>query len=63
MLFCPAGQTGPVGGSGYGFARSFRCVRTFGLDIPTLLLRHSLPALVFAAQSPYSGRQTFDIAA
>jgi hypothetical protein len=22
MLFCPAGQTGPVGGSGCGFARS-----------------------------------------
>jgi hypothetical protein len=23
-LFCPAGQTGPYGGSGYGFAGSFR---------------------------------------
>jgi hypothetical protein len=50
-LFRPAGQTGPVGGSGYGFARSF------ALLIPTQNLRHILSALVFAAQSPYPGHQ------
>jgi hypothetical protein len=33
----------PVGGSGYGFARSFRYAQTFGLNIPTANLRHSLP--------------------
>jgi hypothetical protein len=42
----------PVGGSAYGFARSFATL------IPTQNLRHSLSALVFATQSPYSGRQT-----
>jgi large exoprotein involved in heme utilization and adhesion len=41
----------PVGGSGYGFARSIASL------IPTQNLRHILPALVFATQSPYSGRQ------
>jgi hypothetical protein len=35
----------PVGGSAYGFARSFRYTQTFGLNIPTPLLRHSLSAL------------------
>jgi hypothetical protein len=39
MLFCPAGLTGPVGGSGYVLARSFRCAQTFGLNIPTPKLR------------------------
>jgi hypothetical protein len=41
----------PLGGSGYGFARSI------ALLIPTQNLRHILPALVFATQSPYSGGQ------
>jgi hypothetical protein len=35
----------PVGGSASATARSFRCAQTFGLNIPALLLRHSLPAL------------------
>jgi hypothetical protein len=30
MLFCPAGQTGPVGGSASAIARPFRYERTFG---------------------------------
>jgi hypothetical protein len=41
----------PVGGSGYGFARSIASL------IPTQNLRHILAALVFASQSPYPGRQ------
>jgi hypothetical protein len=41
----------PVGGSGYGFARSIASL------IPTQNLRHILAALVFATQSPYPGRQ------
>jgi hypothetical protein len=41
----------PVGGSGYGFARS---IASF---IPTPKLRHVLPALVFAAKIPYPGWQ------
>jgi hypothetical protein len=45
-LFCPAGQTGPVSGSASTTARSFRFAQTFGLNIPTPLFRHILPALV-----------------
>jgi hypothetical protein len=41
----------PVGGSGYGLARSIASL------IPTQNLRHILSALVFATQSPYSGWQ------
>jgi hypothetical protein len=41
----------PVGGSGYGFARSIASL------IPTQNLRHILPALAFATQSPYPGWQ------
>jgi hypothetical protein len=41
----------PVGGSGYGFARSIASL------IPTQNLCHILSALVFASQSPYPGRQ------
>jgi hypothetical protein len=41
----------PVGGSAYVLARSIAPL------IPTPKLRHILPALVFAAQSPYSGWQ------
>jgi hypothetical protein len=41
----------PVGGSGSVLARSIASL------IPTPKLRHILPALVFAAQSPYSGCQ------
>jgi hypothetical protein len=41
----------PVGGSGYVLARSIASL------IPTPKLRHILPAMVFAAQSPYSGWQ------
>jgi hypothetical protein len=41
----------PVGGSGSGFARSIATL------IPTQNLRHILSALVFATQSPYTGRQ------
>jgi hypothetical protein len=41
----------PVGGSGCGFARSIASL------IPTQNLRHILPALAFAAQSPYPGWQ------
>jgi hypothetical protein len=48
----PVYASPPVGGSGYGFARSIATL------IPTQNLRHSLSALVFATQSPYSGRQT-----
>jgi hypothetical protein len=36
----------PVGGSGFRSPRSFRCAQTFGLNIPTPLFRHILPALV-----------------
>jgi hypothetical protein len=42
----------PVGGSASATARSIASL------ISTPLLRHSLSALVFAAQSPYSGHQT-----
>jgi hypothetical protein len=41
----------PVGGSGSVLARSIASL------IPTPKLRHNLPALVFAAQSPYPGWQ------
>jgi hypothetical protein len=44
--------SGPVGPSASATARSIATL------IPTPLLRHSLSALVFATQSPYSGRQT-----
>jgi hypothetical protein len=62
LRFSAFRQTGPVGGSVYGFARSFRCAQTFGLNIPAQNLRHILSALVAnlrfdASQSPYPGRQ------
>jgi hypothetical protein len=38
-------------------ARSFRFAQTFGLNIPTPHSTHIFAALVFASQSPYSGRQ------
>jgi hypothetical protein len=41
----------PLGGSGSVLARSFASI------IPTPKLRHILPALVFASQSPYPGWQ------
>jgi hypothetical protein len=52
-----------VGGSASATARSLRYAQTFGLNIPTPLLRHSLQALAAylrydAAQSLYPGRQT-----
>jgi hypothetical protein len=53
-LFCPAGQTGPVGGSGFRSPRS--------VAPPTAHSTHILPALVAylrydASQSPYRGWQ------
>jgi hypothetical protein len=37
MLFCPVGLTGPVGGSGYGFASPGRTSR--GSDAAQALIR------------------------
>jgi hypothetical protein len=53
----PLKRLGLRNGSGLRYAQ------TFGLNIPTPLLRHILPALVAdlrsdASQSPYPGRQT-----
>jgi hypothetical protein len=59
----PVCASPPLGGSASGFARSFAPQLRVGTrvnfvdDIPTRNLRHSLSALDFAAQSPYSGRQ------
>jgi hypothetical protein len=47
----PVYASGAKAPSGYVLARSFASL------IPTPKLRHILPALVFASQSPYSGRQ------
>jgi hypothetical protein len=39
-------RSGPFGRSRIQSPGSLRYAQTFGLNIPTLLLRHSLPALV-----------------